>query len=85
MRTANANERLIDTCYSREGSLLHRLVVRVFRRQVNRFAKSVISRAYERGLVNSFVYHELAGIIDRSLWQERHPSRCETNGKEGAR
>lgn len=77
MRTANTNERNIDVRYLREGSLLHRLVVRIARLTVNRFAKSVTSRAYERGLVSSFVMHELDGIIDRSLWPEREPAHSD--------
>lgn len=87
MRTANANERRIDVRYRREGSLLHRLVVRIARRAVNSFAKSVIARAHERGLVNSFVFHELAGIIDRSLWPEREPAHSDnteaSDGRKG--
>jgi hypothetical protein len=79
MRTANTNERKIDVRYRREGSLLYRLVVRIARRTVNRFAKSVICRAHERGLVNSFVMHELAGIIDRSLWPEREPAHSDND------
>lgn len=72
MRTANPGERALDLRYRRDLGLLDRLVLRGARRAVNRFAKSVISRAYERGLIGSFALHELSGIVDRSLWPERH-------------
>lgn len=68
MRTANQNECQIDAQYRHTNGRLHWLVVRLFRPLINGFAKSVIGRAYERGLLNSFTFHEVAAIIDRSLY-----------------
>lgn len=72
MRTSNENERKIDLHYHKEGGLIYRLTLRLARPVINRVCKSVIGRAYERGLVDSFVLHELAAIIDRSLWPKRY-------------
>ena len=51
---------------------LQNLFERVFRSQVNRFAKAVILRNYERGIINSQQMHELTGTVDKWLWPERH-------------
>lgn len=51
---------------------LQKLFERVFRRQVNRFAKAVILRNYERGIINGRQMHELTGTVDKWLWPERH-------------
>lgn len=79
MRTANANERKIDFLYDVKCGMLHCMVLRIARRSVNKFAKSVISRAYERGLINSFVMHEMTAIIDRSLWPDRELAHSDNN------
>ena len=42
------------------------------RRPVNRFAKSLLMTAHERGMIDSQLMHALAGIVDRRLWPERN-------------
>lgn len=49
-----------------------KLFERAFRRQVNIFAKAVIARNYERGVIDSRQMHELTGTVDKWLWPERH-------------
>ena len=52
--------------------LRDRLVLRTVRRPVNRFAKSLLITAHERGIIDSQLMHALAGIVDRRLWPERN-------------
>jgi hypothetical protein len=51
---------------------LDRLVIRLFRKTINRVCKNVICRGMERGVVGSIAFHELAGICDCVLWPERY-------------
>lgn len=51
---------------------LEQIGARIFRRPLNAFAKRVICRAYELRLIDSHIMHELAGLIDHSLWPERY-------------
>jgi hypothetical protein len=44
------------------------------RRPINGFAKKVIARAYELQFINSGQLHQLAAIIDRSLYPEYYES-----------
>lgn len=62
----------MDENYRNECGLLERLVLRLFRRTINRVAKTVLSRAYERGQIDSHTLHEMAGSCDRMLWPERY-------------
>jgi len=47
-----------------------RLFFWMFRARINAFAKSVLSAGFERSIVNSQQFHELAGIVDRRLFPE---------------
>lgn len=49
---------------------LDRLVTRLLRRRLNRFAKSVVAEVKQRGGVSNHAAHEIAGEIDRRLWPE---------------
>lgn len=75
MTHTEANSLLVDLHELKRERWIDRTITRLFRAHVNRFAKSVISRAVERGLINSFTFHELAAIIDHSLWPERYKDR----------
>lgn len=48
-----------------------KLITRLLRRQLNAFAKRIISRAQERMIINNDTWHELADMIDRELFPER--------------
>lgn len=65
----------VDRNYQRESGLIHSLIVRIFRRHINKVAKSAIGRAFERTQISSVQMHEIAGTIDRMLWPERYGSR----------
>lgn len=71
-RKTTPQENKMDENYQRECGSLHRLVLRLFRRSINRVVKTVISRAYERGQIDSHTMHEMAGCCDRILWPERY-------------
>jgi len=60
-----------DENYGRESGSLHRVVLRLMRGHINRVVKYVLSRAYERGQIDSHTMHEMAGCCDRVLWPER--------------
>jgi hypothetical protein len=52
--------------------MFERMIQRILRRRLNAFAKSVICDAKQRGMISGHQLHEVAGIIDRRLWPERH-------------
>ena len=52
----------------------HKMFARLLRRPINSFAKEVICRAYEMQIIDSRQLHELAAIIDRSLYSEYYRS-----------
>ena len=51
------------------------VLLRLARKTVNRMAKTALSRAHERGIVSSGQLHDIAAILDRMLWPERHRAR----------
>lgn len=58
----------MDENYQRESDWLHGLVLRLARKHINRVVKAVLSRAYERGQIDSQTMHSMAGCCDRILW-----------------
>lgn len=66
-RYTKVSEDALDRRYLRDCGLLNRLKLRMFRRTFNRFALVLITRAHERGLVNSVTMHELDGMLKRML------------------
>jgi len=62
----------MDENYGRESGWLHGVVLRLARKSINRVAKTALSRAYERGIINSNQLHHIAAILDRILWPERY-------------
>src|SRR4051812_41696008 len=62
----------IDENYQRECDWLHGKVLWLARKHINRVVKMVLSRAYERGQIDSHTMHEMGGCCDRILWPERY-------------
>ena len=62
----------MDENYRRESGWLHGVVLRLARKHINRVAKTALSRAYERGIINSSQLHQIAAILDRIMWPERY-------------
>jgi hypothetical protein len=62
----------MDENYQRQSGWLHGVVLRLGRTHINRVVKTVLSRAYERGQIDSHTMHEMAGCCDRILWPEQY-------------
>lgn len=60
-------EEWIDRSFKRESGPFMRLLLFLFSRSFNAFVKCLIGRAYERGLVSSKSFHEMAAMCDRML------------------
>lgn len=71
VRLATPGEQGLDAVHRSECCWHQRLVMRLFRRQINHVAKTALCRAHERNQINSIQMHAVAGIIDRILWPER--------------
>ncbi len=50
---------------------MHRIFLWLARKHINRVVKTVASRAFERGQIDSFTMHEMCGCCDRILWPKR--------------
>lgn len=61
-------EHLCDANYQRQCGWLHRVVVWLCRKHINRVAKTSLMRAYERSQIDSATMHEMAACVDRFLW-----------------
>jgi hypothetical protein len=70
MREPNLIEKRWDESYMRSPAScpIHKLVVRIFRKHINRVICTVILRAYERGQLESAQLHAILGIVDRVLY-----------------
>ena len=64
-----------DENYRREADWLHAVVLRLARKSINRVVKTVLTRAYERGQIDSIIMHQMAACCDRILWPKRHEPR----------
>ena len=71
-RPTSKQENRMDENYRRKSGSLHRMVIRLTRRHINRVVKYVLDRAYERGQINSHTLHEMCGCCDRVLWPENY-------------
>ncbi len=67
-KEATPEQQLDDLNYKRKCGWLERVVLRLARKQINRVAKTALSRAYERGDINSHQMHSIAAIVDRVLY-----------------
>jgi hypothetical protein len=61
-------EKKLDLNYQRECGWLHRMVIRLFAKHINRVAVKAMARAYERTHIDSFQLHEMTGSLNRMLW-----------------
>lgn len=60
-----------DKNWQQETDWKTRLIMRLFPRQVNRVADAVIGKAYGRGIIDSWIMHEMAGTLGRIIWPKR--------------
>lgn len=61
-------ERKFDLKYQRESGWLHKLVVRIFAKHINKVLATVLMRCYERSQIDSIAMHELGACGNRILW-----------------
>lgn len=76
-RPTRIEEREYDRSYQRKCGWLHRIVVWLARKHINRVVKTVLSRAYERSQIDSHTMHEMGGCCDSILWPERRKTKLE--------
>ena len=85
-KEATPEQQLDDLNYKRKCGWLERVVLRLARKQINRVAKTALSRAYERGDINSHQLHSTAAIVDRILYPNWHdPKEPQNNSSAQTR
>lgn len=71
-RPTRIDEQEYDRSYQRKCGWMHRLVVRLVRKHINAVTKTVLTRASERGQIDSGALHVMAACTDVILWPERY-------------
>lgn len=74
-KEATPEQQLHDLNYKRQCGWQQRVVLWLARKQINRVAKAALTRAYERGNINSEQLHATAAIVDRILYPNWHDTR----------
>lgn len=72
MNEQKEKEARFDRNTTAEFTWWERLRFKMGRKVVNVLVMRAVGRAYERGVINSYQMHELAGIWSRICWPERN-------------